>query len=314
MTGAQMPPVVRSLRVALENLEDLQIERARISADAKRTAQADDIRSKVVAEATRLAHGGSGDVKSELFEDLFESELRKYDRFSAELKRNKGKQEKLLDGIRVRSINRVSGLELTFAPIQSNMDTFLRDRKEDSRVEHREKKLQEMELAYWKWREVTGNCQEGIKFYTDFQAILQRLRESAHEWVYSRRVDVQRITAQMQAMEVQHQEPEAVQARPTRAAAAPHPPVSPPPPMPKAKPQTFTLPPPGSGAWQSALDDLPPSPPQQSYQSDYQAPAPEPPAAATPSRVTRSSAAKAVKGSIPNPFQSPGPRKGHGVV
>jgi programmed cell death 6-interacting protein len=43
------------------------------------------------------------------------------------------------------------------------MDVFVKERKEDSRIKHREKKLQEMELAYWKWREVIGNCQEGSK-------------------------------------------------------------------------------------------------------------------------------------------------------
>lgn len=42
-------------------------------------------------------------------------------------------------------------------------ETFIHEKQEDSRVKHREKKLQEMEMAYWKWREIVGNCEEGIR-------------------------------------------------------------------------------------------------------------------------------------------------------
>jgi hypothetical protein len=88
---------------------------------------------------------------------------------------------------------------------------------------------------------------------------------------------------------------------------APAPPIS--------KAPTFTLPPPGSAAWQSVeLPPPPPSPMQQSTaskaKSQRQTAAP-----ATPTRVTRSSAAKRPEQEvIPNPFQSRGPRKDHGVV
>jgi programmed cell death 6-interacting protein len=162
MNGAQLPPSVRALRSALERLEDMHTERSRILADAKRTSEQDDLRPVIVQEATRLAHGGSGDVNPELFEDVFEKELKKYGRFVSELDDNQERQDELLADIRVSESEpyqchtRINSLIL-----QSNMEVFLQERKQDSRVKHRENKLQEMELAYWKWREVIGNCEEG---------------------------------------------------------------------------------------------------------------------------------------------------------
>jgi hypothetical protein len=56
----------------------------------------------VVREASRLTHGGSGDVKTEWFEDLFEKELGKYARFITEMTDNQLRQDKLLQEIKVR--------------------------------------------------------------------------------------------------------------------------------------------------------------------------------------------------------------------
>ena len=45
---------------------------------------------------------------------------------------------------------------------QERNNQFLAQRQDDSRVKYREKRLQEMELAYWKWREIISNCEEGL--------------------------------------------------------------------------------------------------------------------------------------------------------
>lgn len=64
-------------------------------------AQQDDIRSIVVQEAARLAHGGTGDVQTEWFEDIFEKELTKYHRLIEEMQAQQAKQERLLANIKV---------------------------------------------------------------------------------------------------------------------------------------------------------------------------------------------------------------------
>jgi programmed cell death 6-interacting protein len=54
-------------------------------------------------EATRLAHGGTGDVKTEWFEDIFGKGLEKYERLKEEMMEEVRKQDGLLEQIRVSS-------------------------------------------------------------------------------------------------------------------------------------------------------------------------------------------------------------------
>lgn len=98
---ANITPTIRSLRALLEDLEDARNHRARLVAEAQRVAQQDDIRSLVVQEAARLAHGGSGDVQTEWFENIFEKELAKYHRLIEEMQGQQAKQERLLANIKV---------------------------------------------------------------------------------------------------------------------------------------------------------------------------------------------------------------------
>ena len=69
--------------------------------EARHIATNDDVRPRVLQEATRLAHGGSSDVKPELFEGMFGKEMEKYDRFRQDLDAEAGRQEQLLAQIRV---------------------------------------------------------------------------------------------------------------------------------------------------------------------------------------------------------------------
>jgi hypothetical protein len=62
----------------------------------------------VLKEATRLAHGGTGDVKTEWFEDIFGKGLEKYEKLKEELMEEVRKQDSLLEEIRVSLITRFS--------------------------------------------------------------------------------------------------------------------------------------------------------------------------------------------------------------
>jgi programmed cell death 6-interacting protein len=59
------------------------------------------LRPEVLKEATRLAHGGTGDVKTEWFEDIFGKGLEKYERLKEEMMEEVRKQDGLLEQIRV---------------------------------------------------------------------------------------------------------------------------------------------------------------------------------------------------------------------
>lgn len=96
-----LPSSVRPLRGSLEELDDRIAHRARLVNEARQIARSDDVRPQVLQEATRLAHGGSGDVKTEWFEDLFGKSMEKYDRLKDEMIAEVGLQERLLEQIRV---------------------------------------------------------------------------------------------------------------------------------------------------------------------------------------------------------------------
>lgn len=85
----------------------------------------------------------------------------------------------------------------------------MQERQSDSRVSFREKKLNEVERAYWKWREIVGNCEEGLKvgcapllrvaslmpfrilqFYKGFLDLLVQFRTTVSNWVHGRRSEM----------------------------------------------------------------------------------------------------------------------------
>lgn len=64
-------------------------------------------------------------------------------------------------------------------------------------------------MAYWKWREIVGNCEEGIRvsifavsssisiqlkrnqqFYNGFSELLSKFKETVQNWVYGRRSEL----------------------------------------------------------------------------------------------------------------------------
>lgn len=96
-----LPASVRPLRASLEDLDDRIALRAKLVSEARQIADADDIRPQVLQEASRLAHGGSGDVKPEWFEDIFGKGMEKYDRVQRDMGDEAQRQEALLERIRV---------------------------------------------------------------------------------------------------------------------------------------------------------------------------------------------------------------------
>lgn len=98
---AALPSAVRPLRAALEEIDDHIANRAAVVTEIKHMSEQDDVRPEVLQEASRLAHGGSGDVKPEWFEPIFEKALSKYDRLRDSMSQEAITQDKLLEQIRV---------------------------------------------------------------------------------------------------------------------------------------------------------------------------------------------------------------------
>ena len=88
----------------LEDLDDARAHRARLVAEAKRVAAKGDIRPQVLEMTAKLAQGRAGEaVKPEVFEDLFDKELRKYRRLAEEMQDHIRQQEKSLEVLEASS-------------------------------------------------------------------------------------------------------------------------------------------------------------------------------------------------------------------
>lgn len=170
--SSTISPAVRPLRASLEDLDDRIAYRATLIRDVKGISKSDDIRTQVLAEASRMAHGGSGEVRPEWFEPIFEKALEKYERIQRDMTDENGKQEALL------------------AKIRDENETFIKDRKDDPRVRGREAALQEMDMAYWKYKEISDNLTEGLGFYNQLADILRQFKGTCTGFLNARRADV----------------------------------------------------------------------------------------------------------------------------
>ncbi|KAH8092591.1 pH-response regulator [Cristinia sonorae] len=232
---------VRALRVALESLDDVQRGRREQVARATRLADAEDITPRILKAASGFEQWV--EVQPAMLEDVLEEELAKFDKFAAAIQEGETRQQSLLDTIKERN------------------ELFLRSRKDDPIVKEREHALQSLDLAYHKYKEITRNLDEGLKFYNDFSGILTQFRESCKEWVNLRRHEAHQLTEAMEAMSL------------ANAASLPsHPPEPPERPVkeelrreerPKSgKADEFRpvldLPPPDSSEWEAPA--LPPAP------------------------------------------------------
>lgn len=89
----------RDLRTLLEKLDDLKKSRAQIVQRARFAAEADNITSRVLQEAAGVEQWA--EVQPTMFEDTFEKEMDKYDKFKSAVEEGETTQKELLAQLRV---------------------------------------------------------------------------------------------------------------------------------------------------------------------------------------------------------------------
>ena len=94
---------VRELRALLEKLEDLKSSRAQTVQRARFIAEGDDITNRVRREATGVEQWT--EVQPTMFEDTFEKEMDKYDKFKGTLEEGKTTQGDLLARLKVHCLD-----------------------------------------------------------------------------------------------------------------------------------------------------------------------------------------------------------------
>ncbi|KAF8206432.1 BRO1-like domain-containing protein [Mycena galopus ATCC 62051] len=168
----------RALRVALEALDSLHRELQDFVRRAQSLADADDIYPRVLSAASGLEK--LAEVKPEMFEDVSDQELAKYDKFLEEISRGESKQAELL------------------ATIERRNERFLQSRREDPSLKAREEALRSLDLSYQKYREIVKNLNEGIQFYNDLAQIFIEFKAQCKTWSQQRSSEIHALARLLQ--------------------------------------------------------------------------------------------------------------------
>ncbi|KAH9838254.1 BRO1-domain-containing protein [Rhodofomes roseus] len=224
----------RALRVLLESLDDVTRKREDHVRRATRLAESEDITSRIIKAANAIEQWV--EVQPARFEDVLEEELAKYNKFRVGMEETARDQGSLLQQIKERN------------------ELFLQSRREDTSIKEREHALQSLDLAYHKYKEITRNLDEGLKFYNDFATILTQFRDTCKDWVNMRKREIHNLTRVLSSVTLT---PPATPASPPGDLAAQRPEEEQPPAEPPRAP-VLGLPPPDSDEWESM--ELPPAP------------------------------------------------------
>ena len=176
-----------NLRVAIGRLRSayndvLRLEsgrRKRVEA-LREKVRADDIRPDILREAARLERSyPSTTIVPAHFEDFFEKRLDRLYEAEVEAVEKEGReQERLLS-----EVGRVNA--------EFESQKRIRD---DGATKVRQERLQSLEEAYLKYKEIVSNLEVGRKFYNDLSKIVgQIFRDRARTWASQRRLEARSL-------------------------------------------------------------------------------------------------------------------------
>ncbi|KAF9532602.1 BRO1-like domain-containing protein [Crepidotus variabilis] len=178
--GRQTRDHARALRAKLEELDALHREAGQLVRRARSRAASDDIQPRILKAASGFERLTT--VTPEMFEDVLDDELAKFDTFLIEIREMKKRQTGLLEEIR------------------SKNHKFLDSRRGDPIIKDRENALQSLDFAYSKYREITRNLDEGFKFYNELAGILVQFKEVCKTWSLHRNQELRDLSRGMQSL------------------------------------------------------------------------------------------------------------------
>ncbi|KAI1139982.1 BRO1-domain-containing protein [Hypoxylon sp. FL0543] len=169
-----LKPAIGRLRAAYNNVTRLEGRRRRKAEALREKARSDDIKSDILAEASRLerTHAVATAIVPAHFEEFFEKRLDSLYEPDLELvQAEASEQEKLITEL-IR-VNREFESQKKAAGDKGNRE--------------REQALQKLENAYYKYKELISNAEAGRKFYNDLSRIIGGFRDGARNFVTERR-------------------------------------------------------------------------------------------------------------------------------
>ncbi|KAF3007875.1 pH-response regulator protein palA/rim20 [Curvularia kusanoi] len=168
------------LRGCFNELSRLESRRRRKIEALRTKAKQDDINPELLREAARLEREyPMQTIEAVQFENLFDRRLQMYD-VDQDMVQEEEKEQ----------------AEAT-KRLQDANASFLIARRGDQSTKQREQALQNLENAYFKYKEIISNSDVGRKFYNDLAKIVNRFRDDARSFAYQRKSEASQIESDL---------------------------------------------------------------------------------------------------------------------
>ena len=176
-----LKPALGRLRSAYNDVQRLESRRRKRVESLRARSRADDIKPDILVEAARLERAyPTTAIATAHFEDFFEKRLdRLYESELEAVERDKQEQEKIVQEVR-----------------RANKEFEAQKRQVDRAgggSGEREKALQKLDGAYYKYKEIVSNVEVGRKFYNDLSQIVEQWRGLVRGWVSERMRDARSL-------------------------------------------------------------------------------------------------------------------------
>ncbi|KAK4641618.1 pH-response regulator protein palA/rim20 [Podospora bellae-mahoneyi] len=174
-----LKPAIGRLRGVYNDVLRLESRRRKRIESLRARSRADDIKGDIMAEAARLERTyPNTPIVPAHFEGFFDKRLDSlYESELEALEKEQADQEKIMSEIQ-----------------RANRD-FESQKKVigESGNREREKALQKLDNAYYKYKEIVSNIEVGRKFYNDLSRIVEQFRNQARSWVNERRQEARML-------------------------------------------------------------------------------------------------------------------------
>ncbi|KAL2256511.1 hypothetical protein VTK26DRAFT_1559 [Humicola hyalothermophila] len=174
-----LKPAIGKLRAVYNDVNRLESRRRRRVEALKARSRADDVKHDILAETARLEREyPTTPIVPAHFEDFFDKRLDSlYEPEIEALEKERTEQDKL-----------VAEVERASREFEAQKSRF----GEKGNYE-REKALQRLDNAYYKYKEIVSNIEVARKFYNDLGRIVEQFRSQARHWVNERRKEARAL-------------------------------------------------------------------------------------------------------------------------
>ncbi|KAK4132135.1 BRO1-domain-containing protein [Trichocladium antarcticum] len=204
-----LKPAIGKLRAVYNDALRLESRRRKRVESLKARSRADDVKGDILGEAARLerTYPNTAIVPAH-FEEFFDKRLdRLYEPEIEAVDKERADQEKIVADIQ-----------------RCNREFEAQKRSIGEKGSHeRERALQRLDNAYYKYKEIVSNIEVGRKFYNDLARIVEGFRNQARQWVNGRRKEARALEDEILMPPLSSLSLNPAQPTPTRAYQAPTP-------------------------------------------------------------------------------------------